>query len=174
MIPFEQRGMYQAAQNGFYGFGSICGASLGGIVAESIGWRWCFLAQVPLALFALAVGRVVIKEPESEQALSDDERRAILHRIDFLGSFLLVVGLAVQLAGLSLGGNELPWSSIWVILSLVGSFILLAFFLVVEARTSATPIIPLRMLRGKLPVSIQIANVCAGMAAYSVSAYDPT
>jgi hypothetical protein len=30
------------------------------------------------------------------------------------------------------------------------------------------PLIPLKMLRGTLPVSTQIANVCVGMAAYAV------
>lgn len=169
MIPFEKRGMYQAAQNGCYGIGSICGASLGGIIAETVGWQWCFLLQIPLSLFALVVGALVIKDPEIEDDLEDDDKGSILSRIDFLGAFLLVLALSIQLVGLSLGGNELPWSSAWVILSLVGSFMLLVAFFTVEARTSAAPIVPLCMLRGKLPVSTQIANVCVGMAAYSVS-----
>jgi hypothetical protein len=72
---------------------------------------------------------------------------------------------------LSLGGNELPWDHILVILSLVGSVIFLALFIIIEATTSAIPVIPLRMLSGLLPVSTQIANVCVGMAAYAVSGY---
>jgi predicted MFS family arabinose efflux permease len=168
MIPFERRGMYQAMQNVAYGVGSICGASLGGILAESLGWRWCFGAQVPVSVLALIIGRVVIKEPETVHNPSEDgSKRSRLSRIDFTGSALLVVALSVQLVGLSLGGNELPWSSPWVIVSLVGSFLLLAAFLLVEAKTKAQPIIPLRMLRGRLPTSVQIANVCAGMAAYA-------
>lgn len=38
MIPFRKRGMYQALQNGMFGFGAICGASFGGSIADSIGW----------------------------------------------------------------------------------------------------------------------------------------
>jgi hypothetical protein len=45
--------------------------------------------------------------------------------------------------------------------------VLLGVFLVVEAKTSAIPVIPLRMLKGLLPVSTQIANICVGMAAYA-------
>lgn len=166
IIPFEKRGMYQAAQNGCYGVGSICGASLGGIIAETVGWQWCFLLQIPLSLFALVVGALAIKDPGIEDDLEDD-KGSVLSRIDFLGAFLLVLALSIQLVGLSLGGNELPWSSAWVVLSLVGSFMLLVVFFTVEARTSAAPIVPLRMLRGKLPISVQIANICTGMAAYS-------
>ncbi|KAE9365140.1 MFS general substrate transporter [Stipitochalara longipes BDJ] len=35
IIPLQNRGMYQAAQNGLLGFGAICGASLGGVIADS-------------------------------------------------------------------------------------------------------------------------------------------
>ena len=81
----------------------------------------------------------------------------------------MILGLSSQLVGLSLGGNELPWSNIWVVLSLVGSLVLLGLFLVIEAKTSAIPLIPLRMLKGLRPISTQIANVCVGMAAYAVN-----
>lgn len=88
-------------------------------------------------------------------------------KVDFTGALLLVTAISIQLVGLSLGGNELPWSSGWVIGSLVGSFVLLAVFIWVEARTTAIPIIPLRQLRGRNPIAVQTTNVCAGTAAYS-------
>ncbi|KAL5334503.1 major facilitator superfamily-domain-containing protein [Aspergillus crustosus] len=164
MIPFQRRGMYQAAQNVLHGFGSICGASLGGSIANTIGWRWCFLLQVPVSIFALFVGRVVIPKPTKPPSQAGT---SIWKQVDLTGALLLILGLSVQLVGLSLGGNELPWSNIWVILSLVGSVVFLAAFFVVEAKTSAIPVIPLRMLQGVLPVSTQIANICVGMAAYA-------
>ncbi|KAL4955324.1 major facilitator superfamily domain-containing protein [Aspergillus filifer] len=168
MIPFQRRGMYQAAQNVLHGFGSICGASLGGSIANTIGWRWCFLLQVPVSIFALIVGRVVIPIPvKPSPAFTSEPGASVWKQVDLAGALLLILGLSVQLVGLSLGGNELPWSNAWVVGSLVGSVILLAGFVIVEARTSAIPVIPLRMLKGTLPVSTQIANVCVGMAAYA-------
>lgn len=165
MIPFQRRGMYQAAQNVLHGFGSICGASLGGSIANTIGWRWCFLLQVPVSIFALIVGRIVIpKREKSPTAVG----LSVWKQVDLTGALLLILGLSVQLVGLSLGGNELPWSNVWVISSLVGSVVLLGGFLLVEAKTTAIPVIPLRMLHGILPVSTQIANVCVGMSAYAV------
>ena len=94
----------------------------------------------------------------------------VFAKIDLAGAFVLVIALSVQLLALSLGGNELPWSSGWVIGPLVGSFVLLGVFVLIEAKTSAIPIIPLRMLSGRLSISVQLANMCAGMAAYAVSA----
>ncbi|WZH49187.1 major facilitator superfamily-domain-containing protein [Fusarium acuminatum] len=165
MIPFRKRGMYQALQNGIYGFGAISGASFGGSIADHIGWRWCFLLQVPISVVALVIGALVVSDQPGGFSLGSS-LGTVWKRVDFSGSLLLVVAVSVQLVGLSLGGNELPWSSPWVIGSLVGSVGLFALFLLVEAKTSAIPVIPLRLLQGRLPIATQCANVCAGMAAY--------
>jgi MFS family permease len=163
MIPFRKRGMYQALQNGMFGFGAICGASFGGSIADSIGWRWCFLLQVPISAIALVLGYLVIKNPLEVHPTWNE----IKAKVDFAGALLLVTAISIQLVGLSLGGNELPWSNGWVIGSLIASLVLLALFIWVEAKTTAIPVIPLRQLYGRNPVSIQIANVCAGTAAYA-------
>ncbi|KAJ5581312.1 hypothetical protein N7450_007613 [Penicillium hetheringtonii] len=172
LIPFRRRGMYQAVQNGSYGFGAICGASFGGAIVDSIGWRWCFLIQIPVSMMVLVLGYFVLKFPAKEEhghehQSTDQQKRGIWHKIDLSGACLLVLALSTQLVGLSLGGNELPWMNGWVILSLVVSVVFLALFIFVEANTKAVPLIPLKMLRGLLPVSTQIANVCVGMSAYA-------
>ncbi|EAL93810.1 MDR family MFS transporter [Aspergillus fumigatus Af293] len=168
LIPFKRRGMYQALQNGMHGFGSICGASFGGSIVDTVGWRWCFLVQVPIGLFALITGHLVLHLPRHHQTFGQGRGfQAILRYVDLSGALLLILGLSSQLIGLSLGGNELPWSSIWVILSLMASLFLLGLFMLVEEKTPAVPLIPSRMLRGVMPVSTQIANVCVGMAAYA-------
>ncbi|KAJ6134707.1 hypothetical protein N7523_001029 [Penicillium sp. IBT 18751x] len=167
LIPFRRRGMYQALQNGSNGFGAICGASFGGAIVDTIGWRWCFLLQVPVSLIALVLGYFVLKFPTKESDPSSQQTGGVWHQIDVSGALLLVLALSCQLIGLSLGGNELSWSSRWVVSSLVASVIFLGGFVAVEAKTTAAPLIPLKMLYGLLPVSTQIANVCVGMAAYA-------
>ena len=161
--------MYQALQNVMHGFGSICGASFGGSIVDTIGWRWCFLMQAPVGLLALITGHLVIHLPRKTDLIEPGQGlRAIWKRIDLSGACVLIMGLSSQLVGLSLGGNDLPWSNIWVIFSLVASVILLGAFVVIETKTSAIPLIPPRMLRGILPIATQVSNVCVGMAAYAV------
>ncbi|KAI9155194.1 multidrug resistance fnx1 [Paramyrothecium foliicola] len=166
MIPFRKRGMYQAMQNGIFGFGAIAGASFGGTIADQIGWRWCFLLQVPFSVVAFIVGVLAVKNQPGGFSL-DGGLGVIWKRVDFTGALLLVIAVSIQLVGLSLGGNEFPWDSPWVILPLVGSLLLFGLFLWVEATTSAIPVIPLRLLKGRLPIATQLSNVCAGMAAYA-------
>lgn len=167
MIPFRRRGMFQALQNSVWGFGAICGASFGGLIADTIGWRWCFLLQVPISVVAFVVGYFVVADQTNTDE-SSGRLKDMWAKVDFAGSFILVTALSIQLLALSLGGNELPWSSPWVIGSLAGSFVLLALFVVVEAKTSAIPIIPLRMLSGRLSISVQLANMFGGLSAYAV------
>ncbi|KAK3998131.1 putative amino acid transporter [Cladorrhinum sp. PSN332] len=172
MIPFRQRGMYQAMQNILVGLGAVLGASLGGVIAESIGWRWCFLLQVPVSVLALVVGYFVLENPEclvSQLTQSSQSRRirSAIQRLDLSGALFLVLGLLAQLLGLSLGGNEYPWGSPAVILSLVGSGVLLAVFVEIEAKTKAIPMIPLRMLKGWQPTAVQLTNIFSGMSAYA-------
>lgn len=163
IIPFRRRGMFQALQNGMFGFGAISGASLGGFISDSIGWRWIFAIQVPISIIALAVGYFVVKNPLELHPTWKEIRK----KVDFSGSLVLVVAISIQLVGLSLGGNDLPWSNGWVIASLVASIVLLALFFWIEATTTAIPIIPLGQLVGRNPVAVQIANISAGTAAYA-------
>ncbi|KAM3516089.1 hypothetical protein MY11210_000371 [Beauveria gryllotalpidicola] len=167
LIPFRKRGMYQAMQNGIVGFGAICGAAFGGSIADTIGWRWCFIAQVPCAMVALVFGAKVLTNPPGIASSVNSGLDLVWKRVDFRGSVLLVSAISLQLLGLSLGGNELPWSSPWVIGLVVMSFVLLGLFLLVEATTSAMPIVPLRLFKGTLPVLVQTANLLAGAAAYA-------
>jgi MFS family permease len=166
--------MYQAMQNGCWGLGAISGASIGGAIADKIGWRWCFLLQLPFSLSALTIGILAVQnQPGGGVVASSLEAGlgAVWKRIDFSGAVVLVMGVSVQLVGLSMGGNELPWSSPWVLGALVTSFVLMGVFLVIESRTTAIPMIPLRMLKGRLPIATQIANICAGFAAFGVRSF---
>jgi MFS family permease len=172
IIPLRNRGMYHAVQNGLLGFGAICGASLGGFIADTVGWRWCFLCQIPVSLTGLTIGYFVITNPPPLRAGPEEEggerRRSLWRQIDFSGAFLLVLGLSSQLTALSLGGNRYPWSDLRVILCFVTSFVILAIFVWVEMHTKALPIMPMHMLNGRAAISNMTSNILVGMSAYAV------
>jgi len=140
LIPFHKRGIYQAMNNLTMGVGATLGASLGGIIADNFGWRWAFFLQLPFAVFGILVGFLFISSPHPSIHGSG------LRQIDYLGSSLLVVGLAIQLTGTNLGGNELPWGSPVVVGCLVISGVILASFLYVEGWVAEQPVLPLSVL----------------------------
>jgi hypothetical protein len=121
------------------------------------------------------VGYIAIKNQETSIVETDNDEnepqisKSLWIQIDLSGAVLLVLGLSAQLAALSMGGNNYPWTDVRVIVSFVVSVILLALFIVVEIRTRAIPVMPMYMLKGQLAISNLISNVCVGMAAYAVS-----
>ncbi|KAK4622332.1 hypothetical protein CLAFUW4_06704 [Fulvia fulva] len=165
MIPFRTRGIYQALQNTVFGAGAIAGASFGGAIADSVGWRWCFLLQVPISVIAFGVGWIVVRNPE--RSYGGGTMKEVWEKVDFAGALVLVTALSIQLVGLSIGGNELPWSHPVVLASLGCSVVLIVLFFWIEARTTAMPVIPLRMFKRRLSLLMQLTNLCAGTAAYS-------
>jgi len=141
MIPFHKRGIYQAINNLIMGVGATLGATLGGLIADNLGWRWAFFLQLPFAMFGILVGFLFIRAPHSSMHGSG------LRQIDYLGSSLLVIGLAIQLMGTNLGGNELPWGSPIVVGCLVISGVILASFVYVEGWVAEHPVLPLSIFK---------------------------
>ncbi|KAK4213882.1 major facilitator superfamily domain-containing protein [Rhypophila decipiens] len=169
LIPFRQRGMYQAMQNILVGFGAVLGSGIGGILLERMNWRWCFGLQVPVSILALVTGWIVLENPEHTIMELDPKSRfrSALNKLDVSGSLLLVTGLVFQLVGLSCGGNEYAWESKAVVSTVLVSIALLAGFAVVEAKTRAIPMIPLRMLGEFQPIAVQATNVFVGFSSYA-------
>ncbi|CAK7895529.1 vacuolar basic amino acid transporter 2 [[Candida] anglica] len=62
IVPQEKRGLFQAFQNLAMGLGAVFGASFGGVISDSVGWRWCFFMQIPPAILSLLVGYAYLPE----------------------------------------------------------------------------------------------------------------
>jgi multidrug resistance protein len=104
--------------------GAAIAPLLGGILTERLGWRWVFYVNVPLGLIGTVWAGLQIRET------------AILpkgQRFDFLGALLFGAGMFSLLMALSFGGL-VGWRSPMVIGELAGSVVLMALFILVEAR----------------------------------------
>jgi len=158
-VPFQRRGLYQAANNLMLGMGGAFGASMGGILGQLIGWRWVFLLQVPLSLAAVFGGALLVKDPAVMPLPRDAS-------VDVLGAASLVAAVSSFLFALSMGGNEIDWSSYTSIALLASAFLFSILFAWVESQASA-PILPARMLIGsRLAFSNVITNLFSGMSVY--------
>ncbi|GAV46427.1 hypothetical protein ZYGR_0A00180 [Zygosaccharomyces rouxii] len=174
MIPTSKRGIFQAFQNLLLGLGAICGASFGGVITSSIGWRWCFLLQVPISLAGALIGHLYVRnqdEYERRKSKESSQTKEMLKHIDFSGAFLIIIGLTLQLVYLSLGsaadesGNT--WSSPGLSAVLVASFIVLVLFVLTEERTSARAIIPSKLVRSLFSFLVLTISVLVGFASYA-------
>ncbi|CAE6521165.1 unnamed protein product [Rhizoctonia solani] len=166
IIPIKQRGLYQGLANILFGLGSGIGGPVGGWINDTLGWRAAFLIQMPiLVLSAIVITlKVNIKLPETKQTV-----RQKLARIDYGGSFTLVVFVGSLLLGLSLKTSEdLEWSSPTVVSLLCSSGIFGVAFVFVEAKWAPEPVMPLRLLTMRTPLFVAISNFCVSSNAFAM------
>lgn len=68
VVSLRERGTWQGYSNVVYAAGAAVGAPLGGLLADSIGWRWAFIAQGPLCVLAIVVVAAVLHLPERDDS----------------------------------------------------------------------------------------------------------
>ncbi|KAK6460221.1 major facilitator superfamily domain-containing protein [Scheffersomyces coipomensis] len=166
IIP-KKRGLFQAVQNLLWGFGAVRGASFGGLIASTIGWRWCFILQIPPSILAVYVGYKYIRNQPEFDTSNHKLSSLVLQKIDFAGSFVLVLSLTCQLFVLTLGGNELEWSDYRLILLGIVGVSLMVYFVYIEIHTKANPIIPVKRFKSSFTVLLMGQNFLLGLSSYA-------
>lgn len=116
--------------------GPVIGVAIGGPVVQAVGWRWIFVAQVPLILAALVV---------NWRRLPETERRPG-EALDIPGAVLLAVGVGALLLGINRSGAG--WTSPVVVGSLGAAALAFPAFALVERRASS-PVFPLEWLSSR-------------------------
>lgn len=142
---------------------TIAAPALGGLVVDTLGWRWSFFSMVPLAVLAwviLQVGLPRLNTPASAQKAP----------FDYTGTLLIIVSTLSLMLWISVLGPTYGWFSLPACAVLVTSMILFAVFLRVESRVNA-PMIPLRLFRHRDILMILIASMCVGIATFGTSVY---
>ncbi|CUM53132.1 unnamed protein product [Debaryomyces fabryi] len=167
IVTPEKRGLFQAFQNLLLGFGAICGASLGGYISLTLGWRWCFIIQIFPAMISIIITFKNIPNQPGFNDSSHTSMENIFSKIDIKGSIILVSALTFQLFVLTLGGNILAWNDYRLICLGISGISLLFYFLYVECNTTANPIIPINKFKGLFPICLIGFNFLIGLAGYA-------
>ncbi len=155
LIGQEFHGKDRATAFGVWGAtigGAVAiGPLVGGVITEHLGWEWIFFVNVPIGLMAIAL----TERKLANVAAQDPERIDLPGLIAFsLALFLLIFGL--------IRGNPDGWGSVTILASLIGSALLLAAFLAIEARSSH-PMLDLNLFRK--PAFNGVSAVAFGLSA---------
>jgi MFS family permease len=133
--------MMPGIANIVFATGQAVGAPLGGYIADTIGWRWSFILQVPMTLLAIISVSFALKLPKTETQGFVSK----LRRVDFGGAFTLVAAVFCLLLGLDRGGN-VSWRDPITVGTLVAFAVLFLFFAFIELRVAAEPFAPKRII----------------------------
>jgi MFS family permease len=159
MVKIEVRGTYQAYINLLYGSGAAFGATFGGVLCDTLGWRWTFGVQIPPILIILIFAYIYVPSDLGPQLAKHSNKPwwQILMDFDLAGSFFLALSVGFLILGINLGGNVLPWSHPFVITSLIIAFVSGGILVWVESR-ALRPVMPLAILSKSPRANLVFSN----------------
>lgn len=132
----DDRSTAIGAWSGLTGIAAAIGPLVGGVLVDSVGWRWIFFLPVPLAVAVLVVGWRHI--PES----ADPDPPPL----DWPGGLLAVLGLGtVSYAVIAF--PERGWDGVTTMATLAGAAILAAFL--IRERATSAPMLPFSIFRNR-------------------------
>jgi len=128
---------------GLAGLGGTSGTVISGLIVNSVSWRWIFLINLPVAIFALIV----------VPRLTSESRMVRTHRgVDLWGAASITGGLIALVNGfLQAARPANDWGSTSVWTSLAAGVLLLVFFVTWESRAD-DPLVPLRFFANRTRV----------------------
>ena len=131
--PPNQLTKYLALLTAINASGAAAGPVLGGLLTDSLSWRWIFYLNIPFAAIAFTMVLILARESRNPDAKG---------RLDFLGILLL----ATSLACLSLGVDGIPtWEPAkWIGTCALGIGLMVGF--VIRELTCRNPIVDVRLL----------------------------
>jgi DHA2 family multidrug resistance protein len=148
-------------------FAPILGPVLGGWITDSYSWRWMFLINVPIGLFAFVAVLQLLEDPPWVIA---DRVRA--RDIDYVGLALIATGLGAMQFVLD-RGQDLDWfasTQIQVLALVAGATIMGA---IIWLAMSFRPIVSLRPLGDRNFAVGSLCTFAIGALLYSSNAFIP-
>jgi EmrB/QacA subfamily drug resistance transporter len=123
------------------GAGGASGALFGGIITQEFGWRWILLINPAIGVAAAGIAWAVIAEGAKKEGAA--------RSFDLPGAISLTLGQIVLVYGIVQAGKY-GWGSPNFYVPLIIAIVLLALFVVIEARWAKAPLIPFKALTKQL------------------------
>jgi EmrB/QacA subfamily drug resistance transporter len=145
----EERARVQAWQSSVWGVAAIAGPVAGALIVEHLSWAIIFWINIPIGILTIGMLAFLFHEPVTRRE----------HRIDYLGSMLLMLGAGAILLAL-VQANDLPPA--WSIGLLIGGAGLLGLLMLNERR-APEPIVALALWKVRSVVVTNLGAFCIGV-----------
>ncbi|MGP5218578.1 MDR family MFS transporter [Arthrobacter rhombi] len=156
IIAPRERGRYAGYMGAVMAVATVSGPLIGGVITDSLNWRWTFFVSVPLAVVALILLQLKLHLPTIKRANLS---------IDYLGAILVSVSAAIPMLWVTFAGSEYDWIS-WESGVFLAAFLVAAVLAVIVELRAPEPMIPIRVLRNPTAAWMIVASVGAGVGMF--------
>ncbi len=161
IISPRERGRYMGLFGAVMAVATVGGPLLGGLITDTLDWRWNFFIALPFAVAALVIQQRTLHLPA---------RPKTKVRIDYLGIVLLSTAVSLLLIWVTGAGEDYDWWSTETILMVGGALAAAALFVIVELR-SKEPLVPLTLFRNRTFTLAVVASIAIGIAMFGTSVF---
>jgi EmrB/QacA subfamily drug resistance transporter len=155
-----ERARVQGYVSGMFGVAAIIGPTLGAFAVEHVSWSLVFWVNLPIGAATISMFSLYLRE----------HREPRQHRIDYLGSSLLMLGIGAPMLALLRIGNA---GRATVAALALGGAVVLAV-LVAHERHAVEPMLPFNLWRNRVVVVGCLAGFFNGALMMAISGFLPT
>lgn len=163
LFPQRLRGRVLGLLGGVFALATLGGPLAGGVITETLGWRWIFYVNLPLGVLAIVAVARSVRLPRTDPAA----------RIDVVGAALLAGAMVAMMLVAEWGGRRYDWQSGQILALIAEASALLAAFVWWERRAPA-PLVPLPLLGNPVIRVVLPVTLFLGALLYSLVAFLPT
>ena len=145
-------GVYGAVAGG----GAAIGLVLGGLLTQYASWRWTLLINVPIAIVTAVATVREVKESRAEGEV----------HYDIPGALTVTLGLLSLVYGFTRAETD-GWGSSTTLLLLAAAVVLLVAFVIIE-RSTAAPLLPLRVILDRNRGGSFLASLLVGLSLFGM------
>ncbi|CAE6478271.1 unnamed protein product [Rhizoctonia solani] len=169
VVSVRERGKYQGILGAFVALSNGIGPLIGAAYSQKASWRWIFRMNMPLAVLASVCVYFFMPLKKVHGTAMDK-----LKKVDFIGSFLVLIGTGAIILSLTWGGAEYPWVSVPVLVPLVLGGLIAITFIIWEWKFAQLPLIPMYIFRYRMVVGAALSHTVNGYGLYVQIFYLPT
>jgi EmrB/QacA subfamily drug resistance transporter len=155
-----ERARVQGYISGVFGFAAIIGPMLGAFLVQHVTWSLVFWINLPIGLITFVMFGLFFHEHQVPHR----------HRIDYLGSALMMFGAGALMLALVQAGNS---GGIATIIALAAGGVAALWALTVHERGTVEPILPLKLWRDRVIAIGSFSGFTGGMVMMSINAFLP-
>ncbi|WP_442928228.1 DHA2 family efflux MFS transporter permease subunit [Microbacterium sp. USHLN186] len=157
-FPPQRRGAAMGLWGATAGVATLVGPLLGGVLVDAFGWEAIFFVNIPVGIVGFVLAWILVPSLETHA-----------HRFDLVGVVLSALALFLIVFGLQ-EGEAYDWGtivgpiSVWGLI--IAGLVVLALFVVQQARTRNEPLVPLALFRDR---NFSGANAAIAVVGFAVT-----